>query len=220
MNGLAGKVSIVGFASLLSEKSARSTFPHLQNFRKAKVKNYRRVFAHVAPIFFERNIARRETKEISSCSAEYCEGEEILVSLFEINQNEMPNFYEREHEFLFADVEPFTLDDQPMGIKAIICAKWNDEEYKKERIKSDEDWHQRYGRWGVSKVYDDDVLPCRVYLRHCVLAAKNFGEEVYQSFLSHSYLSDRKTTIGEYLERRKSIMLETPPEALKERYSG
>jgi hypothetical protein len=32
-----GLFSIVGFGSLLSQRSARSTFPELQNFRVAKV---------------------------------------------------------------------------------------------------------------------------------------------------------------------------------------
>jgi hypothetical protein len=36
--------------------------PDLRNFRKAKVLHYRRFFGHVAPVFFERGIARPETK--------------------------------------------------------------------------------------------------------------------------------------------------------------
>lgn len=43
----------------------------------------------------------------------------------------------------------------------------------------------------------DDILPCRVYLRHCVLAAKACGEVAYASFLDQTYLADRKTTIRE-----------------------
>lgn len=46
----------------LLERSAKSTFPDLVNFRVAKLNGFRRVFAHVAPIFFEREIARPETK--------------------------------------------------------------------------------------------------------------------------------------------------------------
>lgn len=51
-----------GFA----ERSARSTFPDLINFRVAKLNGFRRVFAHVAPIFFERGIAKPETKVLFS----------------------------------------------------------------------------------------------------------------------------------------------------------
>jgi len=83
-----GYISICGFGSLLSgklsllpralsllllflfidvtvpcfaERSARSTFPDLANFRTAQLKSFRRVFAHVAPVFFERGIAKPET---------------------------------------------------------------------------------------------------------------------------------------------------------------
>jgi len=83
-----GYISICGFGSLLSgklsllrtslsllllflfinvtvpssaERSARSTFPDLANFRTARLKSFRRVFAHVAPVFFERGIAKPET---------------------------------------------------------------------------------------------------------------------------------------------------------------
>ena len=45
----------------MKERSARSTFPELENFRFAKVKNHRRLFTHVAEIFLERNIANIQT---------------------------------------------------------------------------------------------------------------------------------------------------------------
>ena len=45
-----------------TERSARSTFPDLVNFRVARLNGFRRVLAHVAPIFFERGIAKPETK--------------------------------------------------------------------------------------------------------------------------------------------------------------
>ncbi|KAL4556971.1 hypothetical protein LXL04_035141 [Taraxacum kok-saghyz] len=86
------------------KRSARSTFPDLINFRVAKLNGFRRVFAHVAPIFFERGIAKPETKEISSLSVEPCEGESLIVIVFEIKKLEIPSFIEREHEFRFLAV--------------------------------------------------------------------------------------------------------------------
>ncbi|KAL4565223.1 hypothetical protein LXL04_029309 [Taraxacum kok-saghyz] len=108
-----GTLSICGFGSLLSERSARSTFPDLINFRVAKLNGFRRVFAHVAPIFFERGIAKPETKEISSLSVEPCEGESLIVTVFEIKKSEIPPFIEREHEFRFLAVLPETLEGIP-----------------------------------------------------------------------------------------------------------
>lgn len=49
-----GWVSIVGFGSLLSRNSSLFTFPDLQNFRQARLRGFRRVFAHVAPGFLQR----------------------------------------------------------------------------------------------------------------------------------------------------------------------
>lgn len=79
-----GVISVAGFGSLLSECSARSTFPDLHNFRAGKVKGYRRIFAHTASVFFQRGIARLETGEISSLSCESQPGEEIVVSVFDV----------------------------------------------------------------------------------------------------------------------------------------
>lgn len=67
-----------------TERSARSTFPDLANFRPARLAGWRRVFAHTADVFFARGIARPETGEISSLSCEPCEGAQLVVALFEV----------------------------------------------------------------------------------------------------------------------------------------
>ncbi|XP_010551082.1 PREDICTED: uncharacterized protein LOC104821787 [Tarenaya hassleriana] len=217
-----GRISICGFGSLLSEKSARSTFPDLENFRVAKLNGFRRVFAHVAPIFFERGIAKPETKEISSLSVEPCEGESLVVTVFEITKIEIPAFIQRELEFRFLAVLPETLEGEPFMNPAVLCARYSDEEFFQVRCKgSKEAYFQHYGRHNIEKIWRDDILPCRVYLRHCVLAAKNVEERAYNNFMDHTYLGDRKTTIREYLATKgNGIMEEEPPEALKSRYGG
>ncbi|CAN6360419.1 unnamed protein product [Urochloa humidicola] len=217
-----GRISVIGFGSLLSERSARSTFPDLEGFRVAALRGFRRVFAHVAPIFFERGIAVEATKEFSSLSVEPCDGEMIVVTVFEIKEEEVPAFIEREHEFRFLAVVPEGLDGVPFANQAVVCARYSDEEYFKERCQgSKEVYNQRYGRFNIDKIWRDDILPCRLYLRHCVLAAKNLGEPAHSNFLDHTYLGDRKTTIREYLATTGAgIMEEEPPESLKSRYGG
>ncbi|KAK4787322.1 hypothetical protein SAY86_011155 [Trapa natans] len=130
-----GLISICGFGSLLSERSARSTFPNLKNFRVARLNGFRRVYAHAAPIFFERGIAKPETKEISSLSVEPCEGESLIVTVFEIQQSEIPAFIERELEFRFLAVLPRTLDGKPLNNLAVLCARYSDEEFFHVRCK-------------------------------------------------------------------------------------
>ncbi|EOY06597.1 hypothetical protein QUC31_016185 [Theobroma cacao] len=217
-----GHISICGFGSLLSERSARSTFPNLLNFRVANLNGFRRVFAHVAPIFFDRGIAKLETKEISSLSVEPCEGETLIVTVFEIQKSEISAFMERELEFRFLAVLPETLDGEPFSNPAVLCARYSDEEFFQIRCKGSKDIYcQHYGRYNIDKIWRDDILPCRVYLRHCVLAAKNLSDVAYNNFVDHTFLGDRTTTIRTYLATTGSgIMEEEPPESLKSRYGG
>ncbi|XP_042421117.1 uncharacterized protein LOC122009157 isoform X1 [Zingiber officinale] len=217
-----GFLSVLGFGSLLSERSARSTFPDLKNFRIAVLRGFRRVFAHVAPIFFERGIANEATGEVSSLSVEPCEGEFLIVTVFEIKKEGVPAFIERENEFRFLAVYPEYLDGISFTNPAVVCARYSDEEYFHIRCKGNKGtFFNQYGRYNIQKIWRDDILPCRVYLRHCVLAAKNLGELAYDNFLDHTFISDRKTSIGEYLNSTGSgIMEEEPPEVLKYRYGG
>ncbi|XP_015900009.3 uncharacterized protein LOC107433257 [Ziziphus jujuba] len=217
-----GRFSVCGFGSLLSERSARSTFPDLVNFRFARLNGFRRVFAHVTPVFLERGIARPETKEISGLSVEPCEGESLTVTVFEIEKSEIPAYFEREIEYRFLAVLPQTLDGKPFDNPAVLCACYSDEEFLRVRCKgSKEMFFQLYGQYNIDKIWQDDILPCRAYLRHCVLAAKKLGDEVYDNFLDHTFLGDRKTTIRQHLATKGSgIMEEEPPESLKIRYGG
>lgn len=66
----------------------------------------------------------------------------------------------------------------------------------------------------------DDVLPCRVYLRHCVLAAQRLGPAAFESFLDGTYLADRVTTVRQHLAANPTILQELPPPSLIGRYSG
>ncbi|XP_022760606.1 uncharacterized protein LOC111306883 isoform X2 [Durio zibethinus] len=181
-----GHISICGFGSLLSERSARSTFPNLLNFRVAKL------------------------------------NETIIVTVFEIQKSEIPAFIERELEFRFLAVLPETVDGEPFANPAVLCARYSDEEFFQIRCKGSRDiYFQHYGRYNIDKIWRDDILPCRVYLRHCVLAAKNLGEIAYNNFLDHTFLGDRTTTIRTYLATTGlGIMEEEPPESLKSRYGG
>ena len=76
----------------------------------------------------------------------------------------------------------------------MVCGINTDEHYKATRCPPDL-WEQMYGRFGLTRVWGGDVLPCRVYLRHCYLAAKAWGGEVLDSFLDETVLVDRQTTI-------------------------
>lgn len=81
-------------------------------------------------------------------------------------------------------------------------------------------YYERYGKYGIDKIWRDDILPCGLYLRHCVLAAKSLSDDTHENFLDHTFLGDRKTTIRMYLESNPHIMQLVPPPALATRYNG
>ena len=64
------------------------------------------------------------------------------------------------------------------------------------------------------------MLPCRVYLRHCVLAAQALGGPAHDSFLDGTVLADRHTSVRQHVEANPGIMEELPPASLVGRYSG
>lgn len=234
-------VSILGFGSLLSESSSRLTFPMLKNFRLGRVKNYRRVFAHPASIFFQRGLANFETLEMSSLSAEPCEGATFVCSVFEVpsdclgvckentDGDSLPfslnnQFREREEEFNIVFVPYEELDDKKehMQKSGVLCTRSTDEAYL--AMWGKHRFEENYGKYGIRTIWGYDansgLRPCSVYLRHCVLAAKRMGDPCLFSFLDETFLVDRKTTIRSYLEKYPHVMKTLPPEKLRSRYGG
>ncbi|CAN0855644.1 hypothetical protein LINGRAHAP2_LOCUS6283 [Linum grandiflorum] len=135
---------------------------------------------------------------------------------------QIPAFMERELEFRFLAVGAETLDGKPFDAPAVLCARYTDEEFFHVRCKGSKDvYFQHYGRYDIDKIWRDDILPCRVYMRHCVLAAKNLCDEAYNNFLDHTFLGNRRTTIRDYLATTGAgIMEEEPPLSLRTRYGG
>ena len=243
---------------MLSVRSARATFPELSNFRVGTLRGWRRVFAHTTSIFHVRGVARG--REAASLSIEECCDVSsssppsppplLVVSLFEVpfSEEAAAALLEREHEFRFVSVKPLCrrgIEEEPHS--AVACAAWNDTEYRRLRIRDDEDWKKRYSGvsalsgepFRIARVWEEEedgedggqerdktnddqkmILPCRAYLRHVVLAARSLGEDAERCVLDNTFLADRRTTVREHLERDPSVMLELPPKGLASRYGG
>lgn len=94
---------VVGFGSLMSERSAKSTFPSLSNFKPVRVEGYRRVFSHPTAIFFERGIACLESKQMASLSIEKAPGHAFSGTAFNLSDMEDPMalLAREEGKFLF-----------------------------------------------------------------------------------------------------------------------
>jgi hypothetical protein len=170
-------ITILGFGSLLSEKSSRTTFPTLKNFRLGKVIDHRRVFCHPASIFFQRNIAKLETLEMSSLSVEYEEGCSMVCSVFEVpneglssggpgDNNFVPSqkFLEREEEFEITKVRYEELETNSSSNKEIkegvICRRSTDEAYIARW--GQERFQKNYLDYGIKTIWgwNEGIRPC------------------------------------------------------------
>ena len=216
-------ITILGFGSLLSERSSRLTFPTLKNFRIVRLDGFRRVFAHSPAVFVNRGIADMGSLQMASLSAEPCAGSSFVVTAFEVPNGGlgMEAFREREEEFLL-NMVPFTRLDGRSGGRGLLCQAGTDAAYI-------EQWGQRrfdevYKSVGLDTIWGwshaSGLRPCATYLRHCALAAEKLGPLAHASFLDDTFLVDRSTTIRTYLARHPEVMSEQPPESLRERYSG
>merc|ERR1712224_1190501 len=203
--------------------SARSTCPNLANFRICRVQGWRRVFQHPAAIFFERGIARPDTCEIASLSAEPADADSgFVVAAFEIPSSEVGGLLEREVEFDFAEV-PIHLESGASCGSGYMCCKSTDLECLDGR-----GLREKYASHGLTSIWDEwgrpdsGIKPCPVYCRHCVLATQREGvpKAAYNSFLDETFLVDRKTTLREYLSANgegSHVMSEVPPESVRGR---
>ena len=160
-----GAITILGLGSLLSERSARTTFPALKNFRLVRLKNYRRVFAHTPSIFVQRGIADMEKLEMASLSAEPCEGSSFVMTAFEVDDDGtgMDAFREREEEFDLTMVPYCTSPEEgspEASTLGMLCQCGTDEGYVSEdRIQT----HTITGNEGRSLLR---VAPCLLAFSH------------------------------------------------------
>ena len=216
------RITILGLGSLLSERSSRTTFPDLSNFRLAKVKGYRRSFSHPAAIFFKRGIADVDNLRFSSLSAEECEGVGFVCTAFEVDDVGMDAFREREEEYRLEMVPYQSLDGGGELTRGLLCCRWTDDEYIAHwgRERYERDYLSVGARtiWGWEP--SSGIRPCHAYLRHCVLAARKLGDGCVDSFLDDTFLVDRTTTIRAYLDAHPEVMETHPPPELAERYGG
>ena len=237
-------ITILGFGSLLSEKSSRLTFPNLTNFRLVRVPNYQRMFAHPTSIFFQRKIANLSTLEMASLSCEYNPNCSFIAIAFDIPVSQMidsttntytpkSEFVQREEEFAIIPL-PYIdqYDDRDASSSAaetkvrvgMICAKSSDEIYMAKW--GLEHFQLRYQQYGISEIWSYpstfiSIKPCTIYLYHCYTASKNMGSACHDSFLDETYLVDRTTTLRQYLQDHPTLFhnLQIPPE-LQDRYCG
>jgi hypothetical protein len=227
-------VTILGYGALLSEESARLTFPCLSNFRFVKIQGMRRVFSHPHLFLIDQKLVDPlATSKLASLSVEFTSSQDIgfVAAAFEVelDDDQRLNFVTREPEYEIETVPYFVLSDKlekgresPIGYGVICTARPNDDnlpmilDAPRKRLTA---LGKSIWQWKP----DSGLLPADVYLRHCLLAVNKADSSAEQSFLDDTVLVDRTTSLREYLSRhgnRDRVMNTLPPEHLKKRFNG
>lgn len=190
-------IEVIGYGSLLNEKSARKTLPGLSDFRLGLVKDTIRIFNKVGVVFFEKYKIDDEAITISSCSTRKRSGAEMCVSIFQCSEQEFELLYEREHRFRWIEVEYKDVNNR-LG-KGRMCTEYTDAEYLINKCVTQAEYERRVGQYYRGKLWRNDILPFPVYLKYCLESAKQCGPEVLENFLTQSYLADGFTSIKQFL---------------------
>ena len=244
--GESGPTTILAYGALLSETSSRLTFPSLTDFRLARVRGMRRVFAHPHLFLISQGLAdpNHPSLRLASLSAEKldstkAEGSTLAgftVAAFEVDLDDSQReaFVERERDYDIVSVPFYGLSDSadrkeedegaaPIGT-GVICAAGTDDALPALTANSPANAILRdLGRSVWHWERDSGLLPADVYLRHCLLAVKKAGPEAERSFLDETYLADRRTSLREYLAidgNEGRVMAALPPTSLMTRYNG
>lgn len=209
-------ISVVGFGSLLSERSARETVPGLVNHRLVRVPGFKRIFNKVGIVFISDHGQSSESHEVSSCSTEPCHQTEIIAAQFECPVEEFQHLYEREHRYRWIEVEPVGLDGTAQP-NARMCTSSTDLDYRLNKCVTEDEYHHRVGRHYRGMIWRDDILPFPRYLKFCLVSAAAHGDEVLDNFLDSSYLADGTTRIRTYLLEQRPDLI---PSSLRQKLLG
>jgi hypothetical protein len=161
----------------------------------------------------------------AAADAALSEGRYMYATAFCIPPEAMAVFREREPEFAYVAVQPYAADcNERDGQPAIMCGRGSDE-LLLERLGGEseagaEGWRTMVSGWGITSLWGLDretLLPCRPYLRFCVLASEAL--DVRDNFIDTTFLADRRTTVREYLLKNPTLMSTLPPESVRAFYT-
>ena len=190
--------TIVGIGTLLSKASAVGTCPSMINYRKGKVGGYKRVFNKVDPFH-----KTKEGLKIANISVVEDQESTLIVSIFEISEEDWDAILYREFEYNFHAVS-YEDEFEDSG-QALICGAYQNNDTCMTDIYSDptrEEAYKHYCSNYTGKLWRDDILPNPDYIRKCIEAASTLGNDVVENFLETTWLADGSQNIKQYIQTK------------------
>ena len=196
--------------SLMSVTSSLRTMPSATCFRPAILYDYERIFNLVSVSGIRTGLANWNTMEVSALAIRPCIGSLVRGVCFEIPENELASYFDREHRYLAKrvcvsiDDNLEQLDGSSMSPQFVSKSCWTVIEQTDETYRASMDateWHERVGQYYDGVLWGrDGVLPMREYLRMCLNAAWELGGRLWlHNMLDEARLGDGSTTIRDYV---------------------
>lgn len=194
-------VTILGYASLMDEASARATTPNLSGWNYGTVHGFCRIFNLVSIVNVRRGLATG--RHLATCTARRRKGCSLRVCCYEVPKSEYSGLLARERRLRAETVEYIADGNSTETKMATMFTEYSDEEYRAERATTPELWHEEVGQYYAgAKIYRDDLLPVPSYLEKCVTAYTALGS--LDNFLDNSFLGDG-TSIRSYLAEQPQL---------------
>lgn len=117
------RVTLAGVGSLVSEASARQSFP-FTNFRLGEIRGWRRAFNQANWVNLANGGARLATGEVAALAMVPADsGFVSMVALMDVEEADLPSFYERETGYMIQRVPfvAFAADESAERGEALLC---------------------------------------------------------------------------------------------------
>ncbi|WP_026941733.1 gamma-glutamylcyclotransferase [Hellea balneolensis] len=192
--------TVIGYASLLSPISIKRLFPNARNITPVKIPGHARCFNSYGTLSIAKGLAQSGDKELAHAAAILRPDTTLYALAFELDEADFKT-YER-HEFRY-DLQEVEATSRVTGgsLSAIICYEGADHLIDTSLV-GVSDIYALYAQYGVSAFWHTQHLPADIYLKHCLAAARELGEDWVSNFLDSSFIHDRETSMREYLADR------------------
>ncbi len=188
-----------GYGSLVSKESALRSCPNITNFELCEIIDVKRVFGKVDPYGMVHGHIKPDDLNIADCYVRPSEGSIMIGSVFEVPQDEIESLRQRECQYYEAKVTVKMLRTKKETLATIFMGYADESDYRSQNH------HQDYPLWPdfptlyQCDVYRSDILPSKRYLKNVMMAYAQQGQEIFDNFISTTWLADQTTPLKAYL---------------------
>ena len=191
---------VIGYASLLSPISIHRLFPNACNITPVKIPGHARCFNSYGTLSIKKGLVKKGDKEVASAAAILRPGSMIYALAFELGKADFETYRQHEFRYDLQEIEVFSRDTEK-PLKAIICYEGADHLIDTSLV-GVADIYALYAQHEVRSFWNRPDLPAKLYLEHCLAAARDLGPDYVGNFLDTSFLHDRETSVRTYLEEK------------------